>query len=157
MFNEKLGNTVLLVGFLTLMTKLLPIPISPNIISSMKDKSVSSSVIICLSALVMAFFAFAFRPTMACFAVTLFVLGVFSPVLQTLVERFQIESARESGIIPSDVNGIFAMASCVGDFAGPLCLAAMMLIGDSAVGMISGSVSVICIVVLLLTFRKKAR
>jgi len=156
MFNEKLGNTVLLVGFLTLMTKIFPIPISPNIIFSMKENSPSSSVIISLSALALAFFAFAFRPTMACFAFLLFALGIFHPVIQTLVERFQIESAKKYGIIPSDVNGIYMMALCVGDFAGPLCLAAMMVISDSAVGVISGSVSVLCIVGLLLSFRKKS-
>jgi len=156
MFNEKLGNTVLLVGFLTLMTKILPIPVSPNIIFSMKEKSVSSSVVVSLSALALAFFAFALRPTMVCLAVMLFVLGIFHPVIQTLIERYQIESAKKYGINPSDANGIFTMASCVGDFAGPLCLAAMMVISDSAVGVISGSVSVLCILGVLLTFRKKS-
>ncbi len=154
MFNEKLGNTILLVGFLTLLTKILPIPISPNIILSMQEKRISTSAIISFSALAVAFFVFAFRPTMIWLAVMLFVLGVFHPVIQTLIERFQIESAKKYGIIPSDANGIFNMASCVGDFAGPLCLATMMVISDSAVGVISGSVSLICVVGVLLTFRR---
>jgi len=151
MFNESLGNTVLLVGFLTMITKLFPIPISPNVIMSMREKSISRSVIISYTALALAFLAFAFRPTMACFAVLLFVLGVFNPVLLTMIEKFQIESARASGIIPSDVNGIFAMASCVGDFAGPICLAAMMAVGEAATGVISGLVCVLCIAAILLS------
>jgi len=155
MFNERLGNTVLVVGFLTLMTKLLPLPISPNIIMSMKEKKTSTSAMISLSALAIAFFAFALQPTMISFAVMLFVLGIFYPVIQTLIERFQIESARTSGIIPSDVNGVFAMATCIGDFAGPLCLAAMMAIGDSATGVISGAFCILCIAGLLLTSRKR--
>lgn len=157
MFNENLGNTILMVGFLTLMTKLLPIPISPNIIMSMKEKSVATSGIISLTALTLAFFAFALQPSMMSLAVMLFVLGIFYSVLQTLVERFQIESAQTSGVIPSDVNGAFALALSVGDFAGPLCLAAMMAIGDSATGIISGAFCLLCIVGLLLTSRKRNR
>jgi len=155
MFNERIGNTVLVVGFLTLITKLLPIPISPNIIMLMKEKKTSTSAIISLSALTLAFFAFALQPTMISFAVMLFVLGIFYSVIQTLIERFQIESAKSSGIIPSDVNGVFAMATCVGDFAGPLCLAAMMAIGDSATGIISGAFCLLCIAGLLLTSKKR--
>lgn len=155
MFNANLGNTILMVGFLTLMTKLLPIPISPNIIMSMKEKSVTTSGIISLTALALAFFAFALQPNMMSLALMLFVLGIFHSVLFTLVERFQIESAKASGVIPSDVNGVFATALCVGDFAGPLCLAAMMAIGDSATGIISGAFCLLCIVGLLLTSRKR--
>jgi len=154
MFNESLGNTVLMVGLLTLMTKLLPIPISPNIIMSLKEKSTARSVIICYTTIALAFFAFAFRPTMTCFAVLLFVLGVFNPVFSTMIERFEIESAKTSGIIPSDMSGIFAMASSVGDFAGPICIAAMMAIGESATGLISGTICVLCIASILIVFRK---
>jgi len=153
MFNESLGNTILLIGFLTLMTKILPLPISPNIIMSMKEKSVARSAIICYTALALAFFAFAFRPTMICFAALLLVLGVFNPVFTTMIDRYQIESAKASGIIPSDVNGIFAIAACVGDFAGPICLAAMMAVGNGATGLISGLVCVFCIAAILLIFR----
>lgn len=155
MFNESLGNTILVVGSLTLMTKLLPIPLSPNIIMSLKGKTTSTSAIISLSALALSFFAFALQPTMTSFALVLFVLGLFHPVFLTLTEKFQIDSAKTSGIIPSNVNGIFAMALCVGDFAGPICLAAMMAVGDSAIGVISGAFCILCIVGVLLTFRKR--
>jgi len=155
MFNESLGYTVLVVAFLTLLTKLLPILISPNLIMILREKSFVLSSAISLGAIALVMFAFALKPTMICFALMLLVMGAFFPVMTTLTEKFQVDSAKSSGVVASDVNGAFAMCVSVGDFAGPVCLAAMMTIGNSAVGWISGGVCVVCIGALIVGGRRR--
>jgi len=151
MINENLGYTVLVVAFLTLITKLLPILISPNLTAALVEKNFAISSGIALGSIALMMFVFAMKPTMICFALLLLVLGTFFPVLTNLSEKFQVDSARSAGVKAEDVNGAFAMCVSVGDFAGPVCLAAMMAIGNSAVGWISGGACIVCIILLLIT------
>lgn len=153
MYNESLGYTVLVVALLTLMTKLLPILISPNVTAALVEKGFANSASIALGAMGVVMFVFALKPTMICFALLLLVLGTFLPVITTIGERFQVDSARTAGVNAEEVNGAFAMCVSVGDFAGPVCIAAMMAMGNSAVGWISGGACVVCIVGLMIAKR----
>lgn len=155
MFNENLGYAVLVVGFLTLLTRLLPLMFSSSIVTALKDKRIEISFGICFAAIAAVLFLFALRQTIICFALTIIIIEVIFPILKTLIDKFQIGSAKRAGVNPSDMNGFFEITMSVGTFVGPLCFAALISVSYSAVGWISGLVCVACAVAMFFLSLKK--